>query len=534
MSSANAMGSGVVVLTTSADGLASGLDKAHTDLESWGKKASATLFSPVGMGLAAGTAIGGTLVAGFEIATKRLDELAKINKRADVLGVSASDLQGMDKLFAKVGVEASDVTTIFAKMGKNILTSTAAAEQFASMGINLSRLASADFSTQFRMIADGINKLPKGAQQATAALEIFGKSGANLLPMLQRGSAGIDEFIAHQRKIGGILSDEQLAAAGRASKAWKLAKEEISSAWDGLKNQLAVVSAPLIEALGKNAKPFLEDFLVPAAKRVSDLADGFVRTTAAMVEMNKEANATGGLGQGSTFWDKFPAMKEVGPSLKSMHTMQLDAWARAFEEIEHARDMAGYRLGLTKEKPILKPMGWDKTNDFLDKFNKQAAPVLPEFGGLFNRIGELSHEIQRSKGYWDRLNFQFADFGDVFQKTFMEVPQVAKLVGIGKMISGLVPGLNNAIESVWTDPRRGAGSWAGIVPKMSHPEFAGAVERGSREAYSIEMQYKYGNQGPKDNGDKLVGIKKAVEKLEVRVGDLLSKIVGKVEEVESF
>jgi hypothetical protein len=71
------------------------------------------------------------------------------------------------------------------------------------------------------------------------------------LPILQKGGAGIQGWIDEQKKLGGILGDDQYAAAGKAVKSWKVAKEQISAAFEGVVGRAAVVAAPLVGFVGK-------------------------------------------------------------------------------------------------------------------------------------------------------------------------------------------------------------------------------------------------------------------------------------------
>ena len=63
------------------------------------------------------------------------------------------------------------------------------------------------------MVADEIAKIENPADRAAAAMGIFGKSGANLFPMLQQGAKGIDMLVAEADALGVVMSGEDANAA---------------------------------------------------------------------------------------------------------------------------------------------------------------------------------------------------------------------------------------------------------------------------------------------------------------------------------
>ncbi|OWK37885.1 Phage tail protein [Fimbriiglobus ruber] len=178
----------------------------------------------------------------------KLKEFGNVVKTATQLGVDPVKLQGMQQLLGRVGVEADQVGHVFAIMGKNIQGGGATeAETLNRLGLSLNTLKGQDYEEQFKSIAEGISKLPPGSEQAAAALTLFGKSGDQLLPVLQKGRKGIDDFIETQKKSGAILSNNELRMAAEASKAWTESKKQISAVWDGLVNRATLIAAPVIK-----------------------------------------------------------------------------------------------------------------------------------------------------------------------------------------------------------------------------------------------------------------------------------------------
>ena len=208
------------------------------------------------IGGAVGGAVGGVIETIWDTITApfdKINELAKTSKAASTLGISGEQYQGLSAQLKKVGIEGEAVGHTFALMGKNIEGAVHSKEGLASLnnlGVNIDTLKTQSLDEQFKTLADAISKLPPGAEQAAAAMHYFGKQGDALLPMLQKGSKGIDEFTEEHKKIGAILSNSQLKAAGDAAKAWKEAQNQIKALWEGLVNRFTIITAPVIKLIG--------------------------------------------------------------------------------------------------------------------------------------------------------------------------------------------------------------------------------------------------------------------------------------------
>ena len=243
------------------------------------------LGSVVGGILPIGGAIGGALVSGIgnalggladilghalaapfmiiEPALKVFDGLAhhlagfgQMSRQAAALGISGSQFQGLGVVFKRAGIEGDQVNFMLASMAKNVAAvaggwGKGAARGFEKLGLDAEKLMAMPIDQQFLSIADAIARIPPGAEQAAVAMQVFKGAGANLLPLLEKGGAGIQAFIEQQKRFGAVLSDSQLKSALDAAKAWKTAKMTASSPLqDSLVNRITILSAPLVEWAG--------------------------------------------------------------------------------------------------------------------------------------------------------------------------------------------------------------------------------------------------------------------------------------------
>lgn len=110
----------------------------------------------------------------------------------------------------------------------------------------------------FSSAAEAISKLPSPAQQATAAIDLFGRQGKELLPTLKLGAKGIDELRAKFRSLGGGFSKKAI----KASDEFKDAQGRLGVAFDTIKGKIAEklfpALSPLIDRFSDLAKRFGE------------------------------------------------------------------------------------------------------------------------------------------------------------------------------------------------------------------------------------------------------------------------------------
>lgn len=299
---ANAIGNAALVLSTDGGKLDEGLKQAEGTISKWAKKAGGLVKSALSSTVGA---VADTIYKGISSPEKKLKEFNDIQKAADATGVSASQFAGFQKQLKIVDMEGDQVAKMFAKMGANIVAATdkagglteeldgsmsvvdgaGKAQAFEKLGVSLDDLKGKSYDEQFKMIADGFTKIPKGAEQAALAIAVFGKSGASLLPVLQKGGAGIQEFIENQKRLGAVMSDEQYKAAADAQKAWSGAKKTIGAAWEGLTNKATLVAAPVVEFLGKGMAKAIS-FLTPVFQM---LGEGLDTASIILGKVGKEA-----------------------------------------------------------------------------------------------------------------------------------------------------------------------------------------------------------------------------------------------------
>jgi hypothetical protein len=152
----------------------------------------------VGLGAAlAGSAIVGGLGAMVKSAINMGDELGKMSART---GVAQDALIGLRNAAALSDVENSKLQAGLTKLNVAMLDAAdgnAATEaKFKRLGVSVKDAAGEVRPTAevFKDLADRFADMPNGAEKAAAAVSIFGKAGAELIPMLNGGREAMEAF----------------------------------------------------------------------------------------------------------------------------------------------------------------------------------------------------------------------------------------------------------------------------------------------------------------------------------------------------
>lgn len=186
-----------------------------------------------------------------------LDAAGGLGELSQQLGVGIEQLQVYQYAATQAGLSQGDLQTALSKLSRTIGEAAAgekeASDAFARLGISV-RDANGnvrDTDEVLRAVADRIKSLPDGAQQAAAAVDLFGKSGQKMLPILADGAAGLQRFEDRARKLGIVLSKEQSDAADKASDKWAEFSFVLSKMAQSIGVEIAPAIADLFETLNK-------------------------------------------------------------------------------------------------------------------------------------------------------------------------------------------------------------------------------------------------------------------------------------------
>lgn len=160
-------------------------------------------------GMLTGALSVGAIGAFLKGAIDAADETYNLSQK---VGIASKDLAGIQLAFKQAGVESGDMQKALVKLSKNVSDGN---DSFKAMGVSLKNTdGSLKGSKQvLGEVADVFQKMPDGVDKTALATELFGKAGADLIPMLNGGSAGLEEMAAMAERLGLVIDDQTAASA---------------------------------------------------------------------------------------------------------------------------------------------------------------------------------------------------------------------------------------------------------------------------------------------------------------------------------
>lgn len=158
---------------------------------------------------------------------------------SEALGMNTADLQTWEKIASVVGIDQQALVTGFERFVKNLEDGAPALK---AAGLNLKDLGitTTDVGTAVLQLADYFHTHTDAAQKAAIAMALFGRSGAEMIPILDQGSIAVQNYKAQLEAMGVILSDTQLFAGAQAQSAIT----GLTTAFDVAKSELVGAALP--------------------------------------------------------------------------------------------------------------------------------------------------------------------------------------------------------------------------------------------------------------------------------------------------
>mgnify|MGYP001020849598 FL=1 len=168
-----------------------------------------------------GTALTGMAVAGgtalFGMANKAAASGDRVDKLSQKIGMSRKGFQEWDYILSQNGMSIESLQGGMKKLNNTIDDaiggSKTAVNAFGRIGISVDDLKGKSPEQVFEMTVKALQGMPDGAEKAALANELLGRSGSELMPLLNGSSKSVDELKAKAKELGIVLSDDSIDAS---------------------------------------------------------------------------------------------------------------------------------------------------------------------------------------------------------------------------------------------------------------------------------------------------------------------------------
>ena len=179
-------------------------------------KAGIATAAKWGTAIAAGAVAAGAGV--MKLATNSAATADEIDKMSQKIGISKEGYQEWSYVLGQNGMDISSLQmgmkTLVTQMDGVVSGSASSIAMFDKLGLSVTDANGAlkDQETMMNEVMIALADMPNGTEKARLATELFGKSGSELMPMLNQGSEAILELTQRSHDLGLIMSDEAVSA----------------------------------------------------------------------------------------------------------------------------------------------------------------------------------------------------------------------------------------------------------------------------------------------------------------------------------
>lgn len=373
----------------------------------------------IGKVLTGGLVLGAAGAVGLGVAVKSaVNEMDKLSKTAQKVGVTTEALSALQYAAELADVDIGQLQGGMTRLVKAQAEVAAGTEKqtelFKSLGVEV---LNADGSLRnaddvMADLADQFANMEDGATKTALAVQIFGRAGADLIPLLNGGAQGFRNAAAEAKSFGLIVSTE----AGQAAEQFNDNITRMGKAMQGAGIQLATELLPVMNELsdrvvGMAKDPAFQNELADAVRTIGEVA---IDAAQGIVTMT---NVLGFL------WDE--AKQFVG-------IVDADDLVRQYEKLEGLRgQLAGMEAGRMAETPQAQALrdeikaveeviaAQEKLVNSRARVDSELSPIdtsaipdrkrLPASGSVFSGMGKAGGAAQKGTSYRDALMSQNDD-----------------------------------------------------------------------------------------------------------------------------
>jgi len=212
--------------------------------------------------VAASAAIGTALIA---MTRAGINTAAQFHDLSQSTGVTVETLSSLAVAAKTAGLDTQTLATLLGKLAKNMFQAAAGskeqAQAFQRLGVQVR-----DSSGGLRSIEDVLGDVAErfvamedGAGKTALAMQLFGKSGMAMIPLLNEGKSGLAAMTEQAKRLGLVISSDTAKAADRFNDDLDILKKQLEAVGIGIASEilpnLTKMSGGLLGASG-NAQEF--------------------------------------------------------------------------------------------------------------------------------------------------------------------------------------------------------------------------------------------------------------------------------------
>lgn len=234
-----------------------GLDSAQ--FKDGMKEAQTGLQRFAGVAKAGALAIGTAMVAAggaIAVAMKGvIDRAGDMYELSQSLGMTVEDLSRMAYAAELSGVQIDGLEKAIKKLSVSLFDASQSGTGPAANAFRMLGVSAVDAEGNVRPVidvmgdlADRFSKMPNGAEKTALAMRVFGRAGADMIPMLNEGRDGLQEMYVEAERLGIVLDTE----TAKSAEALGDQLTKLNRAKDGVITKITSGMLPALSSLSRS------------------------------------------------------------------------------------------------------------------------------------------------------------------------------------------------------------------------------------------------------------------------------------------
>jgi len=387
--------------------------------------------------------VGTTLLAAFSIraisgaVTSFTEFTGKITDLSAKTGISTTELQKLKYAAELSGGSLDGVTTAIGKMAKNLVEGdSSAVEAMKRLGLNINDIRQQEPGKAFATIADAIGQIPNPMERSTIAMQLFGKSGAELLPMI---TGGMTDAMQAAERLGIVMDEETVAAGDRLGDTFTT----LQAVGQGVIGKVLTPMLPAIQLVADamtkmgDVVTWLQNLFTSFVTHVIKAIKGLLDTVVAVTEFTASLPLLGrALGESD---------KAALASAKTW-SIWLDDMAKGMDVVVPKATKATGNLktavGLLTDE---QKQGAKASKEHAQAIAQEAKEVVASYAALVKGLQDYNKANMEAQQEAQRTGVKVADFGKVVETN--HATMLAWLGAIGKGVP-IIKGLGDELKKM--------------------------------------------------------------------------------------
>lgn len=315
--SKGSLGALIVSIEADLSQLKKGLGEAEGAVAQTEKKTEVSTKNIAKLFATVGTAVVGAFAAMITTAVKYGDEIFEVSQRT---GIATETLSRLKYVAEQTESSFEAITTGLKLLNKNLYEAATGNKEVA-LAFEVLKVNVTDANGQLRSadsvmldIADRFKNIQDPAIKTALAMQLFGRNGQALIPVLNLGSEGIKKMSGEADKLGLTLSGDNARAMDEFSDNLK----SLQSSFTGLSLKVANAFIPALTELVN----FIKTGVIPIIENLDAL-------------LNKTGSKLAAQQTQDAFANKDPVLQDAMTQLNSLYARR--------DEIQNAKDTSGGR-----------------------------------------------------------------------------------------------------------------------------------------------------------------------------------------------